>query len=143
MTRSLFLAAAALCLVGIESRAEAETQPGEVGSRFVFRALGFAHNTAELDPPSYVVLKVAAERMLEVPDVRVRIEGHTDNTGAAGYNQSLSLRRANHVRDALVALGIEAKRIETVGRGSSVPIEANDTAEGRALNRRVEFVVIE
>ena len=128
-------------LAALAARAE-DPKPADVGSRFVFRALGFAHNTAELDPASYVVLKLAAERMLEVPDLRVRIEGHTDNTGGDAYNLKLSARRAKHVKQTLVALGVADDRLETLGLGSTRPLEANESSKGRALNRRVEFIVI-
>jgi OOP family OmpA-OmpF porin len=71
--------------------------------------------------------------------MRVSIEGHTDSIGTDAYNQKLSERRARTVRDHMVGQGIAADRITTRGFGESKPIASNETAEGRAQNRRVEI----
>lgn len=71
----------------------------------------------------------------------IRIEGHTDSTGNDSANVSLSQRRADAVRDALVAAGVEAARITAVGLGSANPVDTNQTAEGRARNRRVDVII--
>ncbi|HVJ62596.1 MAG TPA: OmpA family protein [Tahibacter sp.] len=71
----------------------------------------------------------------------IRIEGHTDATGSAEANRNLSLRRAEAVRDALVARGIPAERIRVYGLGEDEPVAPNDEAEGRALNRRVVVIL--
>lgn len=68
--------------------------------------------------------------------------GHTDSTGDAGYNQNLSTRRANAVKDYLVSKGIEKNRVYTEGKGENQPIADNKTREGRAKNRRVEIEVV-
>jgi OOP family OmpA-OmpF porin len=73
------------------------------------------------------------------PDARVAIEGHTDAQGDEASNLALSESRAEAVRDYLVSQGIAADRLETAGFGESRPIASNDTAEGRAENRRIEF----
>jgi len=70
------------------------------------------------------------------------IIGYTDSTGNADYNVGLSKRRADSVRDYLVSIGVPAEKLRTVGRGKSDPIASNDTAQGRAQNRRVEIFVI-
>jgi OOP family OmpA-OmpF porin len=75
------------------------------------------------------------------PTARVRIEGHTDNTGNDADNRALSLSHANAVRDRLVAAGVSADRLETAGFGPDRPIASNDTAEGRARNQRTDIVV--
>jgi outer membrane protein OmpA-like peptidoglycan-associated protein len=75
------------------------------------------------------------------PQRRVLIEGYTDSTGAADYNQALSERRANAVRSALLEQGVAAERIAIRGYGESYPVAANETAANRQLNRRVEIVV--
>ena len=67
------------------------------------------------------------------------IEGHTDNTGTAAYNLSLSQRRADAVRDYLIQQGVDSKRLVARGFGEEHPIAENKTSEGRAANRRVEF----
>lgn len=82
-----------------------------------------------------------AEFMVEYPDRRVRIEGHTDSTGSAEYNQRLSERRAAAVREALVERGIAGSRIETRGYGLEYPVASNDTEANRQRNRRVEIVI--
>ncbi|MEE8427977.1 MAG: OmpA family protein [Gammaproteobacteria bacterium] len=70
---------------------------------------------------------------------QIRIVGHTDSMGPAAYNQDLSMRRANAVKDYLVRKGIRAGSINTSGRGETRPVASNDTAAGRAMNRRVEL----
>ena len=77
----------------------------------------------------------------EMPDIDVDIVGYTDNVGTEQYNIALSLRRAESVRDYVVARGIDEERLGVAGRGMSEPIVSNATPEGRAVNRRVEFVV--
>ena len=72
-------------------------------------------------------------------DVDILVIGHTDSTGPADYNMELSLARANSVKEYMISRGIPATRIATRGKGENEPIASNATAEGRALNRRVEF----
>ncbi len=93
-----------------------------------------AQSTAELDR-----LKVLLE---ENATMRIRIQGHTDNVGDESANLSLSTRRAEAVKSYLISNGIDAGRLESKGFGESSPIESNDTDEGRALNRRTEFLVL-
>lgn len=73
-------------------------------------------------------------------DLRITVEGHTDNVGNAAANKELSRKRADSVRAWLVSQGIDASRIETAGFGDSKPAADNTTAEGRQQNRRVELV---
>ncbi len=77
----------------------------------------------------------------EMPEVDVQIVGYTDDIGSAEYNRALSLRRAESVRDYIVTRGIDATRLSVSGRGKTDPLVPNSTPEGRAVNRRVEFVV--
>jgi outer membrane protein OmpA-like peptidoglycan-associated protein len=79
----------------------------------------------------------------EYPTRRVQIEGFTDNVGSDDYNQGLSERRANSVRDALTSMGISSDRILTRGLGKSSPVAGNDTSAGRQQNRRVEVVILD
>jgi outer membrane protein OmpA-like peptidoglycan-associated protein len=79
--------------------------------------------------------------MVANPSVRVEISGHTDNVGSEQANQTLSLKRAQAVRNWLVQKGIASNRMETVGKGENEPVASNDTVEGRAENRRIEFYV--
>ena len=82
-----------------------------------------------------------AEFMKTYPSVTTTVEGHTDSVGTEQYNQDLSQRRAASVRQALIDEGVEAERVQSAGHGESNPIADNETAEGRAMNRRVEAEV--
>jgi outer membrane protein OmpA-like peptidoglycan-associated protein len=79
--------------------------------------------------------------LLAYPGLTVEVEGHTDSVGNDSYNQALSDRRANSVRDYLVQQGIAANSIVSRGYGESKPLVSNDTAAGRQQNRRVELVL--
>lgn len=76
------------------------------------------------------------------PNTKVRVEGHTDSIASRKYNLLLSKKRANSVKKALVKMGISPNRIYTVGYGEDRPIATNKTSKGRALNRRVDFIII-
>lgn len=102
----------------------------------------FASGKSELLPGAQVKLNAVAEALTQQdPDSRMVVEGHTDSQGSASYNQSLSERRAQTVRDYIVSRGIAADRVTSVGYGPTRPIADNGSAEGRANNRRVEIVV--
>jgi outer membrane protein OmpA-like peptidoglycan-associated protein len=75
------------------------------------------------------------------PDTTVNVIGHTDNTGAASYNQDLSQRRAQAVASVLINAGVGPQRIRSIGRGEDAPIASNLTPEGRQQNRRVEIII--
>lgn len=77
----------------------------------------------------------------EMPELDVEIVGYTDNIGSVEYNLGLSLRRAESVRDYIVSQGVNRSRLSVAGRGMADPFVPNSTPEGRAVNRRVEFVV--
>ena len=81
------------------------------------------------------------ELLKEMPEIDVVIVGYTDDVGTEQYNLALSLRRAESVRDYVVAHGVEERRLDVAGRGMGGPIVSNSTPQGRAVNRRVEFVV--
>ena len=101
----------------------------------------FETNQASLRPGAMLSLDKLADILKQNPGEKVYIEGHTDNTGNAAYNQQLSTSRANAVRDALVARGIGPDRIIARGLGESFPVASNATPAGRQLNRRVDIVV--
>lgn len=109
--------------------------------RFVTTGIGFDTNSDRIKPESFGSLKQIAEVLGENPAVRVRIIGHTDSDGDAPANLELSKRRAVAVRAALTSqFGVNASRLDTDGRGETQPASPNTTAEGKANNRRVEFV---
>jgi OmpA-OmpF porin, OOP family len=101
----------------------------------------FATGSAVIRPQSTPTLKEIGEMLRAYPQLRLAIEGHTDNVGQDAANQTLSEDRAAAVRDHLIATyGIDAGRLEAEGFGASRPTTSNDTAEGRQANRRVELV---
>ncbi len=102
----------------------------------------FDTNRADVKPQFRPVLDQLAHSIAQYPGTVVRVEGHTDSTGAASYNQTLSENRAESVRSYLIQRGVEANRIDAVGYGFSRPIADNSTAAGRAQNRRVEVLII-
>ena len=101
----------------------------------------FASGSAQIDAPSQQVLDVVAQSILAGPVAAVEIGGHTDSEGTEINNQRLSLQRAEAVRTYLITKGVAAPRLVAKGFGSTVPIADNATPEGRAQNRRIEFVV--
>lgn len=100
----------------------------------------FDTDSAVVKPESYADLDRAVELVKRDPAVRGRIEGHTDSVGSDVYNQRLSERRANSVRQYLVSRGVPPETVTAVGVGEAQPEADNSTAEGRALNRRVLLV---
>jgi outer membrane protein OmpA-like peptidoglycan-associated protein len=105
-------------------------------------AISFATNSAQLAPDFYESLNKVAVSLKEYPDSNIQIIGHTDSTGAAAYNQQLSVNRAAAVVIYLGAQGVSQARMQAVGMAASQPIADNKTAEGRAKNRRVEIKII-
>ena len=111
------------------------------GKKVVMRNMFFATNKTKILPESEPELESLAQFLNDNPTVSIRIIGHTDAVGTDQANQVLSEGRANAVRDDLIMRGIDGNRVEAEGRGESEPIATNDTEEGRALNRRVEFMI--
>ncbi len=91
---------------------------------------------------SFQILDEVAAIIIANSEMTVRIEGHTDSQGSNSYNLELSQDRADSVRDYLVSQGVARERLNAIGYGEERPIADNETAEGRALNRRVEFHVV-
>ena len=103
----------------------------------------FATGSADLKSGSRQTLDKLTAFLQAYPKREVQIDGYTDNVGSADYNQGLSERRADSVRDALTRMGIARDRILTKGLGESSPVADNDTAGGRQQNRRVEVIVLD
>lgn len=101
----------------------------------------FEPRRATLDPDSAGLLDHLIETALRCPNADIEVAGHTDADGEGGFNQALSEKRAQAVIDHLVRAGLPAGRFTAVGYGSTQPVAGNDTDEGKAQNRRIEFLV--
>ncbi|MEM7292315.1 MAG: OmpA family protein [Pseudomonadota bacterium] len=102
----------------------------------------FATNSAELMAGSGGELTKAAEFLGNTPDLRVEVSGHTDNRGNSSHNQLLSQRRAETVRNYLIARGVTPSQLTAKGYGETRPVASNDTEASRALNRRVSLQIL-
>lgn len=108
----------------------------------VYNNLQFEVGKEVIKPTSFASLNILSQTLKDAPQWTLKLSGHTDNTGSAAFNLNLSKKRAEAVKNYLVAQGIDPKRITTEGLGSTKPIASNDTPQGREANRRVEFLVI-
>ncbi|SFV27736.1 OmpA family protein [Thermoflavifilum thermophilum] len=109
-------------------------------SRIIMHGILFDVDKATLKPESMGSINQIFNLMQKDPSLKFEIDGHTDNTGNAAHNLTLSQQRADAVKEQLVKMGIDASRLTTKGFGDTKPIDTNDTPEGKANNRRVEFV---
>lgn len=118
--------------------------PDEV-QRFtgVIRGINFEVNSDRITVDSYQVLNEAADVLLRYPDLKIEVQGHTDSDGSVDFNFELSDRRAAAVVAYLVDRGVPAERLTWMGYGESRPLVENTNDEGKAINRRVEFHVVE
>lgn len=116
--------------------------PIKTGERAVLRNIFFNFNSYELLPESIVELGKLLELLQENPEVKIRIEGHTDSEGDIDYNLNLSEKRAKTVMDYLLWKSISSNRLSYKGYGESQPVSDNSSAKGRAQNRRIEIVIV-
>lgn len=121
---------------------EMEVQPIEVGKHYRLHNIYFAFNSADILANSQKVLDEFIVFLNDHPTLQISIEGHTDNVGSDEFNLILSENRAKAVYNYLVNNGIDANRLQYKGFGESNPIATNETEEGRAMNRRTEFVIL-
>lgn len=119
---------------------ELDTDKGELK---LLEPVQFETGTAEIKDASYSLLDEVVAVLKDMPDIRMAVHGHTDNRGGAAYNRELSQRRAQAVVKYLTDKGIPVERLDAKGFGPDRPVATNDTAEGRAQNRRVEFKVLQ
>jgi len=120
-----------------------ELQAVNMGQKMILKNVFFETASYELKPESNTELNKLVAFMNNNPSLNIEIGGHTDNEGTRDYNKNLSLNRAKAVLDYLVAHGIMENRLSFAGYGLDQPISTNDTAEGRASNRRTEIKIIE
>ncbi|MCK5029647.1 MAG: OmpA family protein [Bacteroidales bacterium] len=114
----------------------------DVGATMVLNNIFFETNKATIKPESTTELERLANLLIENPTIRLEISGHTDNIGSYRANQKLSESRAKSVVDYMITKGVASDRLEYKGYSFNQPIADNNTAEGRAQNRRVEFKVL-
>jgi outer membrane protein OmpA-like peptidoglycan-associated protein/tetratricopeptide (TPR) repeat protein len=117
-------------------------QPIKEGATVRLENVFFETDSYNLDPRSKVELKEVVQFLDDNPEVRIMLEGHTDNVGSREYNLELSENRARSVYDYLVNQGVEKERLEYEGYGFSQPIDTNETEVGRARNRRTEMRIL-
>lgn len=115
----------------------------KVGSNIALRNVFFNTGKWEVKDDSFAELARLVLLLNDVPSLKIEISGHTDNIGAESFNELLSQRRADAVVNYLVEKGVNKNRLSAKGYGQSNPVDSNDTAEGRASNRRTEFEIIE
>jgi len=123
-------------------RGQAVDQWGCPDILLTLTGVNFKFDRSDILPESETILNRGVDTLKKASSVDVRVVGHTDSVGSDAYNQKLSERRANSVRDYLISHGISGSRLTTDGKGESQPVETNNTDEGRWQNRRVEFHVV-
>jgi outer membrane protein OmpA-like peptidoglycan-associated protein len=113
----------------------------ETGKSFVINDIYYATSRAEIDNKSLLILDEFAKYLIEHPNISIEIAGHTDNVGNDDANLALSMERSYEVMKYLVSKGVEGKRLTSKGYGETKPMADNATEEGRAQNRRTEFII--
>ena len=109
-------------------------------AKLVTHGINFDVDKATITPQSMGTLNMIVKLMQDNPDIKFEVDGHTDNTGMAAHNLVLSQQRAAAVTAQLITMGIDASRLSSKGFGDTKPMADNSTLEGKANNRRVEFV---
>ena len=136
-----------LDLTGIGEYQELERNlylvPIEVGATVRLNNIFFETGKADLKSQSFMELSRVVDFMNQNPKVKIELSGHTDNVGDKTFNKNLSQKRADAVLTYLISKGISADRIVAKGYGMEKPVADNDTEKGKALNRRVEFTILE
>ena len=115
------------------------TYDGKVGD--LIANVQFESNSSLLTEPSKIALNEIVSMLAIYTAVKIEVQAHSDNTGSADYNKKLSQRRAESVVKYLATKKISMDRLQALGHGEEKPIADNKTAEGRAKNRRVEFIL--
>lgn len=131
-TLALFTSAAAACMTAFGADAQVESVTVKAVVRFGF-------DQASLTPADQARILADVGKMKDVSWQSITATGHTDSIGAADYNERLSMRRADEVKTYLVGKGLEPSMINTAGIGEAQPAAPNDSASGRAKNRRTEI----
>lgn len=114
-----------------------------VSKGFILHGLNFDIDSSDISENSTKIITDLVTVLNAYPNIKIRLEGHTDSTGDADANQELSASRANAVKTRLVSLNIDPARINTIGLGETYPITADDTQAWQSKNRRVEVIIID
>jgi outer membrane protein OmpA-like peptidoglycan-associated protein len=136
------LAAEARTAALLAELASYEQKKTDLGVTLILRDLQFASASSVLGSGAQGRLAPLAAFLAKQPEARIQISGHTDSQGSDAFNMDLSARRAQSVGAYLGSTGVNANRINSVGMGESTPVATNDTAAGRAINRRVEVTIL-
>lgn len=120
---------------------DVKLNPAKEGGKVVLKNVFFDTNKFDLKTESFPELDKLVAFMKANNGISIEISGHTDSTGDKVKNKTLSENRAKSVYDFLVGKNIPAERLRFVGYGDAKPVSTNDTEEGRALNRRTEFLI--
>ncbi|MFL5729706.1 MAG: OmpA family protein [Cytophagaceae bacterium] len=125
-----------------EIKKEIRLSSAKQGAKVVLKNIFFESGKSEIRPQSTPELQRLIRVMKDNPSIKIEISGHTDNVGDPKANQALSESRAKEVMNYLILNGIDKTRMSAKGYGSSIPLESNDTEEGRKQNRRTEFKIL-
>jgi outer membrane protein OmpA-like peptidoglycan-associated protein len=117
--------------------------PLKIGERILLNHIAFETASSNLKPESFADIDRVVDLLRAAPSLKIQIDGYTDSSGKDAYNLSLSDSRAKSVTDYIVSKGIDKGRVQYRGYGEANPVSSNLTSDGRAKNRRVEFVVLE
>ncbi|MBU0473984.1 MAG: OmpA family protein [Bacteroidetes bacterium] len=115
----------------------------DINNRMLLMGVNFDFNSNKLKPEAYPILFHISKMMHQNPSLKVEVQGYTDNIGSAKSNKIVAQKRADTVKNYLLARGISAERVKAVGYGEENPIGDNKDADGRAMNRRIEFKVLD
>jgi len=126
---------------GAVAKVEMEMQEIEVGKKYKIHDIYYATNSATIEARSEPILDEFIKFLKDNASIKVAIHGHTDNVGSDRDNLTLSTDRAFNVMEYLQEHGISGSRLSFKGYGPNKPVASNDSEEGRALNRRTEFVI--
>jgi outer membrane protein OmpA-like peptidoglycan-associated protein/tetratricopeptide (TPR) repeat protein len=125
----------------VVTKVNMETETNEIGKPFVINDIYYSTSKADIEENSKIILDAFADYLKSNPKMEIEVSGHTDDVGDDKSNLALSTERAFEVMSYLSARGVPAKRMTYKGYGESRPVGDNSTAEGRAKNRRTEFVI--
>lgn len=140
-TTALMIAGLSGCAGSLLEGPGVQARETEKGLQLAFGPTFFDYKTAELGDEGQREVALIADLLRQKPTRPVVIEGHTDSVGSEGYNLSLSMDRADAVRNALIEQGIDGDRLTVAAMGETLPASFDATEEGRAQNRRVEVII--